>query len=74
MTLGGYFDRLANIKGKVAVLVGGGDGGGRGVSLALAEAGCHLAICDIDAAGTEETVARAKAHGVKSSRASSMRR
>src|SRR4051812_47449942 len=41
----GYFDRLANIKGKVAVLVGGGDGVGRGVSLALAEAGCDLAIC-----------------------------
>ena len=61
----GYFDRLANIKGKVAVLVGGGDGVGRGVSLALAEAGCDLAICDWEEAGTAETVAAAKAHGVK---------
>jgi NAD(P)-dependent dehydrogenase (short-subunit alcohol dehydrogenase family) len=63
--MSGYLDRLANIKGKVAVLVGGGDGVGRGVSLALAEAGCHLAICDIEDTGTAETVAMAQAHGVK---------
>jgi NAD(P)-dependent dehydrogenase (short-subunit alcohol dehydrogenase family) len=63
--MSGYFDRLANIRGKVAVLVGGGDGVGRGVSLALAEAGCDLAICDIDEAGTAETVEMARKHGVK---------
>ena len=62
--MSGYFDRLANIRGKVAVLVGGGDGVGRGVSLALAEAGCHLAICDREESGTTETVAMARAHGV----------
>jgi NAD(P)-dependent dehydrogenase (short-subunit alcohol dehydrogenase family) len=61
----GFFDKLANIEGRTAVLVGGGGGVGRGVALALAEAGVNLAICDNDGAEMTATVEEAGQLGVR---------
>ena len=47
--MSGFLDGRANLAGKVAAVIGGGGGIGAGVSLALADAGVDLAICDIDA-------------------------
>jgi len=44
-----------DLDGKVAVVTGAASGIGRAVSRSLAARGCHLAICDIDEAGLEET-------------------
>ncbi|MHC8320400.1 SDR family NAD(P)-dependent oxidoreductase [Pseudomonas sp. GB2N2] len=49
------WEERARLCGKVAVVVGGADGMGRGISLALAEAGVKLAICDIDEQALDET-------------------
>jgi len=55
----GFLDGRAKLGGKTAVVVGGGGGIGRAVSLGLAGAGVDLAICDIDGealAATEQDV------------------
>ena len=65
MATPGFFDRLANIAGKTAVVIGGGDGVGRGVTLALAEAGCDLILCDNAEPEMEETVDLARKFGGK---------
>jgi NAD(P)-dependent dehydrogenase (short-subunit alcohol dehydrogenase family) len=47
----GYFEDRANLRGKVAVVVGGATGVGAAVTLALAKAGVDVAFCDIKAEG-----------------------
>jgi NAD(P)-dependent dehydrogenase (short-subunit alcohol dehydrogenase family) len=46
--------------GKRAVVTGGGSGMGHELVVQLAEAGCSVATCDVDASGLSETVARAE--------------
>lgn len=49
------------VRGRVAVVTGGGVGTGRAIALALVEAGAEVVVVDIDVGGGEETVRRA--HG-----------
>ena len=58
-------DERAGLAGRTAAILGGGDGIGRHVSLALAEAGIDLAICDNAPAALAETERQAKAMGRK---------
>ncbi|NEK87059.1 SDR family oxidoreductase [Blastococcus saxobsidens] len=53
----------APLKGRVALVTGGASGLGRATALALAEAGAHVAIGDINAPGAEETLSRVTAAG-----------
>ena len=53
----------ASLKGRVALVTGGASGLGRATALALAEAGAHVVIADIDASGSEETRSRVVAAG-----------
>ena len=54
-------DRLA---GKVAVVTGAGNGIGRGCALMFARQGATVVGCDLDAVGSEETLALALAEGL----------
>lgn len=54
-----------NLMGRVAVVTGAGSGIGRGIAIALARRGCHLALADINEAGLEQTAVEAKAFGVR---------
>jgi NAD(P)-dependent dehydrogenase (short-subunit alcohol dehydrogenase family) len=46
------------LKGRVTLVTGGASGLGRATAVTLAEAGAHVVIADIDAAGSEETRVR----------------
>jgi NAD(P)-dependent dehydrogenase (short-subunit alcohol dehydrogenase family) len=52
-----------DIDGKVAVVTGGGSGIGRALGRAFAEAGAHVVVGDLDAAGAEDTAAGIRATG-----------
>ena len=54
-----------NLKGKVAMVTGGGSGIGRGICLKLAENGVDIAICDINLPSAEETAKLVEDLGVK---------
>ena len=53
----------SGLTGKVAVIVGGGHGVGRAVTLALATAGADVATCDNDQAALLETVRKVESLG-----------
>jgi NAD(P)-dependent dehydrogenase (short-subunit alcohol dehydrogenase family) len=50
---------MKNFKDKVAAISGAASGMGRELAVQLAQRGCHLSLCDVDAAGLQETAARA---------------
>ena len=56
-------DQRANLFGRRAIVIGGGDAIGRAVTLALAEVGVDIAFCDIDAAAAQRTCAEVLALG-----------
>jgi NAD(P)-dependent dehydrogenase (short-subunit alcohol dehydrogenase family) len=59
----GLLEAHADLAGKVAVVIGGAAGIGRTVTLALANAGIDVAICDIDEDAARTTVADVEALG-----------
>jgi short-subunit dehydrogenase len=56
---------MRNVTGRVAVLTGAARGIGRATALALAAAGCHLALVDLRAAELDATAAAAERLGVR---------
>jgi len=55
---------LGRLQGQVAAVTGAGSGMGRALARRLAQAGCHVAISDVDADGLSETAAELKPYGV----------
>ncbi len=51
------------VKDRVALVTGGGTGIGRGVALALADQGIHVAVCGRRGECLEQTVAQIREHG-----------
>jgi 3-oxoacyl-[acyl-carrier protein] reductase len=60
-----FLEDRAALKGKVALVAGGGGGLGQAVALDFARAGMDLALCDRDAESLAETSSRARDAGVK---------
>src|SRR5215472_3958573 len=56
---------METLKGKTAVVTGGGSGIGRALSLAFAGEGAHVVVADIDEAGMAETAAGIRKAGTK---------
>jgi len=61
--MSGVLDRRANLAGRKALVVGGADGIGRAITLALAEAGADVAFCDNEVSAIDATVAQAERFG-----------
>jgi NAD(P)-dependent dehydrogenase (short-subunit alcohol dehydrogenase family) len=59
-----FLDERAGLRGKVALVAGGGGGLGRASALDLARAGVDLALCDVDGSVLAETAAEGRHLGV----------
>lgn len=57
---------MENLAGRTAVVTGGGQGIGRGIALALADAGMHVAVLDIEADAADRTAKEIASRGVHS--------
>ena len=62
---GGLEVVLETLHGKVAVVTGGGGGIGRGIALALGEAGMRVALADVEKDSAEGVAAELRARGVE---------
>jgi NAD(P)-dependent dehydrogenase (short-subunit alcohol dehydrogenase family) len=60
----GHLEDRAGLRGRVAIIVGGGGGLGRACALDLGRAGMRLALCDRNAELLAETVATLTSEGV----------
>lgn len=60
-----FLDERCALRGKVALIAGGGAGLGRASALDLARAGTAVALCDIDAEALARTAADARALGAE---------
>lgn len=56
-------DDRAQLRGKVAMIIGGGGGIGRAVAIDLARAGVRVAICDVDAGALATAEGEVRAEG-----------
>jgi NAD(P)-dependent dehydrogenase (short-subunit alcohol dehydrogenase family) len=56
---------MKQLAGRVAVVTGGGSGIGRGMALAFAEAGMHVALADIEGAAADKVAAEVVDRGVR---------
>ncbi len=54
---------MKDLKDRIAMVTGAASGIGRATSLALAEEGCHLVICDIDEDGLAQVARQIEAKG-----------
>ena len=57
---------MRELRGRVAVVTGGGSGIGRGICLAAAEQGMHVVVADVEVDAAEETAALVKEQGGRS--------
>ena len=56
---------MKGFQGRVSAITGAASGIGRALAVDLAGRGSHLSLCDVDAAGLEETVGLCEGRGVK---------
>ena len=56
---------VMRLKNRTAIVTGAASGIGRGIALALARRGCHLALADVDEAGMARTAQMAGVYGVR---------
>jgi NAD(P)-dependent dehydrogenase (short-subunit alcohol dehydrogenase family) len=56
---------MKDFTGRVAAITGAASGIGRSLAVQLAEAGCHVALSDVNEASLAETAVMCEGHGVK---------